>query len=604
MAARALDLQVQRRLVGAVEHARRQAARPVQSAEPAGDLELARLCPGGVVDAVGCELAGRALDVDRALPDDDRLEEPARRLGVEHLVDIAQVEPVLVVPDPIHARVVVAGEPPEPVAALADEDLAPGGGELLVAVGMGAGVLVEPVPGLGQEIPRHRVLGAADPGVEAAVDPASGEETVERAPLGHLVEKVGDGCADNVGAGVELGVERIQEVVPVARVELPGVLAVERDGDEELALALLLLDPPEAAHEVADRVLRRHPVVVEADQVAEDLVPEDHRDLATFALDPVGLVERLRRHHPALAVPRQSAVKRAGEDVLVGDDPLQPGLHRERRDALADRHLGRPHADRPPTQQPLEGGEPERDLLLGVLPVGEVPVRQLDSGRGGAGGVDVADEGQDGVVVGRRRQFDLARLGHLAVLRDHAPQHLQLGGEEDALVGLGELAVLCLQGREAGVAVDPGGVAPGEVGPDLEVADVFCREGVRLRGPRRQLEVARGLLDPERRRRLPEPADQEGALLGAQLFGRPAGEVQEKVGRLAPAVLVDLGQQRGDEVEGLTHPRVGVEQRHHLVVVLDRMQPHPGQEVRVGEVVLVVGLMHVPHQRQANRLHA
>ena len=49
-------------------------------------------------------------------------------------------------------------------------------------------------------------------------------------------------------------------------------------------------------------------------------------------------------------------------------------------------------------------------------------------------------------------------------------------------------------------------------------------------------------------------------------------------------------------------PQPAVEQGGHLVVVLDGVQPHPRQQVGVGEIVLVVGLVHVPHQREMDRL--
>ena len=310
---------------------------------------------------------------------------------------------------------------------------------------MFAGVFVEPVASVGEEVPGDGVFGVADPGVETGVDPAAGEEPVQRAAIRHRAEEVAHRRADDVGTRVELGVERVQEIVAVAGVELPGVLAVEGDGDQEVAVALLLLDPAEPAHEVADRVLRRHPIVVEADQVAEHPVPEDHRHLAALALDPVGLVERLRRHDPAFAIPAEAALERAGEHVFVGDHPFQPGLDGERRHGFADCHLRRPETGRPASEQPLESRHPERDLLLGVLPVREVAMGQLDAGRGSAGRVDVADQGQDRVVVGRRGELDLAGLGHLPVLWDHAPHHLQLGVEENRLVGLGEVAVLGLE---------------------------------------------------------------------------------------------------------------------------------------------------------------
>src|SRR5436190_2158851 len=69
------------------------------------------------------------------------------------------------------------------------------------------------------------------------------------------------------------------------------------------------------------------------------------------------------------------------------------------------------------------------------------------------------------------------------------------------------------------------------------------------------------------------------------------------------SAVVDLGQQRWNEVEGRPHVGVVVEQRWHLVIVLGRAQPHPRQEVSAREVVLVVRLVHVPDEGNVEWLH-
>ena len=66
-----------------------------------------------------------------------------------------------------------------------------------------------------------------------------------------LCQEVGHSRGDDVGAGLELGVERVQEVVAVARVELPRVLAVERDHGQEVAVPLDVADPAQPPHQVA-----------------------------------------------------------------------------------------------------------------------------------------------------------------------------------------------------------------------------------------------------------------------------------------------------------------------------------------------------------------
>src|SRR5256885_7604152 len=56
---------------------------------------------------------------------DDRLEQAGGRASAHQLVDVAQMQAKLVVPDRGHAPVVLAAEPPEPIAALRDQDLSP-----------------------------------------------------------------------------------------------------------------------------------------------------------------------------------------------------------------------------------------------------------------------------------------------------------------------------------------------------------------------------------------------------------------------------------------------------------------------------------------------
>jgi hypothetical protein len=59
-----------------------------------------------------------------------------------------------------------------------------------------------------------------------------------------------------------------------------------------------------------------------------------------------------------------------------------------------------------------------------------------------------------------------------------------------------------------------------------------------------------------------------------------------------------LHEERGHEVEG--HPHAGelLQDRNHAVVVLDRMQSYPGEDVLAGGEILVIGLMHVPENGQ------
>ena len=166
-------------VVIAVIHTLDDARRTVQGAEAGSHEVVARLGPRSVASRLGADRCrwDTSLRGRRAL--DDWLEQARRSPGAHELVDVAQMEAELVVPDRVHARVMLAAEPPEPVAAFCDQDLAPRQGGLLRFLRTLLGLRVEPIASLRQQIPRDVVLGIADPGVEARADPAAGVQAVE-----------------------------------------------------------------------------------------------------------------------------------------------------------------------------------------------------------------------------------------------------------------------------------------------------------------------------------------------------------------------------------------------------------------------------------------
>src|SRR5436190_2158849 len=109
----------------------------------------------------------------------------------------------------------------------------------------------------------------------------------------------------------------------------------------------------------------------------------------------------------------------------------------------------------------------------------EMALGELDLEVGAARRVDVAYQRQDRMVVRRESKLGLPAVGELAVFRDHAPDALELCLEEDPLVLLVEVPVFALELGEAPVVLDPDGIAPRQVEPHLEVADI----GGRRSGP-------------------------------------------------------------------------------------------------------------------------
>ena len=65
---------------------------------------------------------------------------------------------------------------------------------------------------------------------------------------------------------------------------------------------------------------------------------------------------------------------------------------------------------------------------------------------------------------------------------------------------------------------------------------------------------------------------------------------------------LELNQQRGHQVECELHVRELAQQRDHPVVVLERVQPHPREDVLACGEILVVRLMHVPEKRDVGHV--
>src|ERR1700738_5526577 len=129
----------------------------MQCTETGADDVVTGLFPRRVVARLGPDRLGGPLPLRRWRALDDRLEQASGRPLPHQLVHVPQMQAELVVPDRVHAGVVLAAEPPEPVAPLRDQDLAPtergGVGNLWTL----ARLLVEPFTGVRQELPRDVV---------------------------------------------------------------------------------------------------------------------------------------------------------------------------------------------------------------------------------------------------------------------------------------------------------------------------------------------------------------------------------------------------------------------------------------------------------------
>ncbi len=96
-----------------------------------------------------------------------------------------------------------------------------------------------------------------------------------------------------------------------------------------------------------------------------------------------------------------------------------------------------------------------------------------------------------------------------------------------------------------------------------------------------------------------EVLDAEAAFLLRQPVRRFQPDLQMPVAGLLARERLELHEHRRHQVEGDADVRELAQQRDHAPVVLEGMQPDPGQYVLARRQVLIQRLVHVPQQRDA-----
>ncbi len=113
------------------------------------------------------------------------------------------------------------------------------------------------------------------------------------------------------------------------------------------------------------------------------------------------------------------------------------------------------------------------------------------------------------------------------------------------------------------------------------------------RGPQRRPPLER----VGRHHRTPER--EQPAFVG----GERTGDAREQVEQLVPSAgrrVVELIDQRRNEVEGRPHGRMALEVERHVEVVLGRVQAHPRQSGAPADRIAIVGLVVVPEEQQVD----
>ncbi len=144
--------------------------------------------------------------------------------------------------------------------------------------------------------------------------------------------------------------------------------------------------------------------------------------------------------------------------------------------------------------------------------------------------------------------------------------------------------------------------------PHLEIAEVIDREPAGRCAPvgfgrerpataREKLGVPRIHVNHPLALRLEEVIEDELDVGRAQIDGRLEAQLEVPVARMAGGKRLELHEHRRHEVEGDLDVGKLLQKRHRPVVVLQRVQPDPRQDVLVGGQVLLKGLVHVPDER-------
>ena len=291
-------------------------------------------------------------------------------------------------------------------------------------------------------------------------------------------------------------IDAAEEIDAGVGIVFPAVLAVENDAHQRGPVAGVaaggVADGLQLADEIVHRLLRRVALVVEADLVAHGVVAEDDLQRLALLFHAPRAVEHLGIAEVAVAVARDPAVGRAGEDLLVGADPLDAGLGDGRDDALADRAFRGPHAPRLLPEQLFVELDRPAEMLAGVFGVAFEVLGQHHVGHRPPRQPLVPQQRQDRMVEGRGRQLHLPALQQLAVQRHHLPEQLHLLVQQPLLLLLGPVAALVAELGQLGVVLEGQRVDPHQVRPALQVDEVLLAEP--LAGPLGRIDPQAALL--------------------------------------------------------------------------------------------------------------
>ncbi len=208
--------------------------------------------------------------------------------------------------------------------------------------------------------------------------------------------------------------------------------------------------------------------------------------------------------------------------------------------------------------------------------------------------VGVAQQRQYRVIERRRRQLHLTAGGGVAIFGNDPPHDLDLHFAQLQLVVFGERALFLNQPAHARIAVEVERVDPCELVPDLQIEKVLVRispAGVALP---QELEIPWIGLDHPSARRMEKLGEDDLALVLCQLAGGLQAQLEMPVACAFFGEGLELNEHRRHQIERQADPGELAHQRGHAVVVLQRVQAYPWQDVLACREIFVIRLVHVP----------
>ncbi len=313
----------------------------------------------------------------------------------------------------------------------------------------------------------------------------------------------------------------------------------------------------------------------------------------------------------APAVAPDQAVGRAAQDLLVGRDPLDAVLGQQRDHRLADRALARPHPTRPLAESigvALDGAADVHRRILGI----PAPVRrQRHVGHRLARQGLVEEQGEDRMIIRRRGQLHLATFGQLAMQRDHlAPAAIAVCPGTTASPPRCRCRPLALNSASSGSFSKSSGWIHARFDQTWRSRRSRGRKRPRacwdelFHDDRNRYSSLVAVVRPDHRVRKghEEVVEDRAGVVVVQAVGRASRERQMRVGRPVD-VGVELGQQARHQVDRAAELGDLLQMQGHPQVILGRVQPDPGHGVLARDVIGVVRLVLMPHDRQGNGYH-